>query len=369
MRDYYEEDWPSMNLCAEMLAHHLRNEHADRLVVSEFCPPFRARLQRLPWLGKRRGAFNTDRLLNRMWDYPRHMRRRQGDADIFHVVDHSYAQLVHVLPTGRVGVYCHDLDAFRCLLEPCRERRPRWFRAVARRILGGLKRAAVVFHSTAAVRAAIERHGLVDPARLVHASYGFAPEFRRDPVGDEECRLVGPHRCDGPYLLHVGSCIPRKRVDLLLRAFMVLRTRFPDLRLVKVGGQWTTDQRALLTELTGTVTHVTGIDRPALAALYRHASLVMMPSEAEGFGLPVLEALACGAPVLCSDLPVFREVGGDVAHYAPVGDMDAWTSAATCQLGGSAPAESAEKRVEWAQRFSWRRHAQIIADAYLGLMR
>jgi glycosyltransferase involved in cell wall biosynthesis len=138
---------------------------------------------------------------------------------------------------------------------------------------------------------------------------------------------------------------------------------------VKVSGEWTTDQRALLTELTGTVTHVTGIDRPALAALYRHASLVMMPSEAEGFGLPVLEALACGAPVLCSDLPVFREVGGDVAHYVPVGDLDAWTSAATSQLAGSEPPESAEKRVEWAQRFSWRRHAQIIADAYLGLVR
>ena len=77
-----------------------------------------------------------------------------GDFDLFHVVDHTYAQLVHALPADRTGVYCHDLDAFRCLLEPAADPRPRWFRALARRILTGMQKAAVVFHNSAPDRRA-----------------------------------------------------------------------------------------------------------------------------------------------------------------------------------------------------------------------
>lgn len=363
LRDYPEEGWPSMDLCWEMLDRHLRRDHAGRLTPVELAPRFRTRLQRLPWLGRRAAAFNADRLINRCWDYPRHVRGRVEQADCFHIVDHSYAQLVHVLPAERTGVYCHDLDTFRCLFAPAQERRPRWFRAMARRILAGLQKAAVVFHSTHAVREAIERHGLVDPARLVHVPYGFAPEFSRDDHADRSTS-------DEPYVLHVGSCIPRKRIDVLLEVFARLRERLPALRLVKVGGEWTAEQRALLARpaLTGAVVHRTGIERRELAALYRRASLVLMPSAAEGFGLPVLEALACGAVVLASDLPVFREVGGDAARYAAVGDVDAWTESALALLREPHRAGPPSQRVAWAQRFSWQQHTRAIVDAYLRLL-
>jgi glycosyltransferase involved in cell wall biosynthesis len=364
LRDYREEDWPSMQLCADMLAEQLRHAECDRLTLIDVCPPLRRRVQRLPGLGRRRVAFNADRLLNRLWDYPRHMRPLRDAAELFHVADHSYAHLVHAVPAERAGVFCHDLDAFRCLLEPARESRPRWFRAVTRRILAGLQHAALVFHSTRAVRDAIERHGLVDPARLVHAPYGFAPEFH---PGDGE----PPAERGAPYILHVGGCIPRKRIDVLLAVFCRLRERLPALRLVKVGGEWTAEQRVTLSRpgLADATTHVTGIDRRELAQLYRRARLVMMPSEAEGFGLPVLEALACGAIVLASDLPVLREVGGDVACYAPMGDVEAWTAAALDLLHDPQSAGPASERVRWADRFSWRQHARTIADAYLGLLR
>jgi glycosyltransferase involved in cell wall biosynthesis len=361
LRDYREEDWPSMQLCADMLAEQLQ-EQEDRLTLIDVCPPLRRRVQRLPGIGGRRVAVNADRFLNRFWDYPRHVRPLAHAAELFHIADHSYAQLVHAVPAGRAGVYCHDLDAFRCVLEPGRERRPRWFRAMARHTLAGLQRAAVVFHSTRTGRAAIERHGLVDPARLVHAPYGFAPEFRPAPRTEDGAE---------PYVLHVGSCIPRKRIDVLLDVFARLRERLPRLRLVKVGGAWTGEHRAVLARraLADGVIHVAGIERRELAPLYRHASLVMMPSDAEGFGLPVLEALACGAIVLASDLPVLREVGGDAACYVPVGDVEAWTAAALTLLREPHTAPPAAQRVQRAERFSWRQHARTIADAYLGLLR
>jgi glycosyltransferase involved in cell wall biosynthesis len=360
LRDYPDEGWPSMDLCADMLAHHLRDADPGRLAVVEVCPPFRRRLQRVPGLGRRRVAFNADRVLNRHWDYPRHLRHARDTAEWFHIADHSYAHLVHRLPADRTGVYCHDLDAFRCLLEPRAEPRPRWFRAMARRTLTGVERAAVVFYSTATVRAALVRYGLVDPARLIHAPLGYAPEFH--PGADD--RAAG-----SSYLLHVGSCIPRKRIDVLLDVFAGLRTHVPALQLVKVGGEWSAEHRAQIARrgLQPHVAHVAGIDRSHLACLYRHAALVLMPSEAEGFGLPVLEALACGAPVVASDLPVFREVGGDAVCYAPVADVAAWTALALRLLAEPGQAPPPARRLARAALFSWQEHAAVIADAYLGL--
>src|SRR5262249_62119948 len=113
-------------------------------------PPFRVRLSRVA--GRQTWGFNADRFLNRHWDFPRHLRGRLASHDVFHVCDHSYAQLALELPPERTGVFCHDLEAFRCLLESAREPRPRWFRWMMRRVLHGMQQAAVVFHATLPVR-------------------------------------------------------------------------------------------------------------------------------------------------------------------------------------------------------------------------
>src|SRR5262249_52643226 len=160
-----------------------------------------------------------DRLLNRFWDYPYHVGGRKHLFDWFHVADHSYAQLVNVLPSERTGVFCHDLDAFQCLLEPQRESKPRWFRLIMRRVLNGLQKAAVVFHSTVEMRRRIEAYGLIDPAKLVHAPYGVSPEFNVESGGGGSLPASAPRDRGKPFLLHVGSCIPRKRIDVLLHLF------------------------------------------------------------------------------------------------------------------------------------------------------
>ena len=72
----------------------------------------------VPVLGRRPWFRNADRLLNRFVNYPRYLRQHASEFDVFHIVDHSYAQLVHELPAARTVVTCHDLDTFRCLLDP-----------------------------------------------------------------------------------------------------------------------------------------------------------------------------------------------------------------------------------------------------------
>jgi glycosyltransferase involved in cell wall biosynthesis len=236
---------------------------------------------------------------------------------------------------------------------------------MARYILSGMRRAALVFYSTDVVREELIATGLLSAERLVHAPYGTAPEFSPEQDG-QDVRVR--ERLPGPFILHVGSCIPRKNTAFLLRLLARLRQGRPDLSLLQVGGTWPDDQQALLAELdlVGSVLQLRGVPRPELAAMYRQAEAVVLPSHAEGFGLPVIEALACGTRVLASDLPVFREVGGDAVAYAAPGDLDVWTQAASRIFSLESSAVRA-RCAERAARYSWPEHARRIVEAYRGL--
>src|SRR5262249_14392303 len=156
---------------------------------------------------RRRFTRNADRFIDRLWSYPQMLRREYGDsAGLFHIVDHSYSQMIHALPAGRCGVCCHDLDTFRCILQPAIEPRPWWFRQMVSHILAGFQQATVVFYSTNVVRTAIEQYRLIEPARLVQAPMGVCEEFTpaaHPPTNDAAA-----------FILHVGSCVPRKRIDV-----------------------------------------------------------------------------------------------------------------------------------------------------------
>jgi len=353
--DYPQEGWRSMDLFASMLHRYWPAD--SRYRADMLAPPWRNRFTLLSVAAG--AARSADRLMNRFITYPRYLRGVRASFDAFHIVDHSYAQLVAGLPSARVGVFCHDLDAFRCVLQPEVEPRPRWFRSMASRQLAGLQSAAVVFHTSATVRAEILYYNLVDPARLVQAPPGLDPAFV-----PAEVPCAGP-----PTLLHVGSCIPRKRVDLLLETFARLRSRFPDLRLSKVGGEFTPAQSEIVRRerLAGAIDHRHDLTSEQLADCYRRATLVMQTSSSEGFGMPAIEALACGAPVLASELPVFREVADDALVYCSGSDPDEWAAVASGLLDGSRSPPSTAIRAGVAARYSWENHARTIADAYAKL--
>lgn len=359
VRDFRTEKWPSMDLCADQLLAHL----PPALAVTDLEAPFKRCFQRLPAVGRRNAAFNADRLVNRHLTLPRFLRTRGRECDFFHVVDHSYAHAVLALPPGRAGVYCHDLDAFRSLLDPAREPRPWWFRTLANRTLRGLQAAAVVFHNSREVGRQLAAANLVPAEKLVHAPLGVASEFSPDGPSGE---LPGvPPR----FLLHVGSHIPRKRIDVLLDVFAAVLKRNPEVRLVQVGPQWA-PAFAQQIERLGVgpqITRFSNLSRGQLADLYRRSAAVLVPSEAEGFGLPVIESLACGAAVVASDIPVLREVGGDAVLYRPVADVPAWADAVHRVLTEPAFAPPRSVRAARAALYSWHEHARIIADTYLRL--
>ncbi len=376
--DYPEEGWPSMDLTGEMILAHLASGHAGEVSAVRVCPPFRHRLGRLPVVGRLGPARNLDRLLNRMRDYPRSLGRlaRRGGFDLYHLADHSYSQLVHVLPPGRAVVTCHDLDTFRCLLEPDREPRPAWFRAMARRILGGLGMAAAVACNSETTRDALLSHRIAPAERLHVVPMGIPAEFTAepDPAADAEAdRLLGPAGPGAPPdLLHVGSNISRKRIDVLLSVFARVARAKPGSRLIKVGGAFPAElaSQARALGVAGSVVALPFLaDRSVLAAVYRRAALVLLPSEAEGFGLPSAEALACGTALLASDIAAFREVAGDAAVFRPVADLDGWTEAALSLIDEPLRAPDARQArraagLARARLYSWAAHADHLVAIY-----
>ena len=95
LADYLEEGWPSMDLVAEMLLDRLSREHAATMEATLIRPSLPRRLSRV---SSQKLAFGVDRVAGRLWDYPRFASALRERFDLFHVVDHSYAQLVHELP-------------------------------------------------------------------------------------------------------------------------------------------------------------------------------------------------------------------------------------------------------------------------------
>ena len=369
-----EEGWASMDLIGAAILDGFADRDPAEVVAERVCPPYRPRFARWPVVGRRGAARNADRLINRMWDYPRALATIAGrrDFDLYHLVDHSYSQLVHVLPEGRAVVTCHDLDTFRCLLEPEHEPRPRWFRAMTGRILDGLRRAAAVACDSAATRDALIAHG-IQPADRAHVVYlGIHSDFshRPNPRADASADVfLGPCRPGAPPdILHVGSNIPRKRVDVLLDVFAAIRRALPGARLIKIGGALPPDliRRAVALGVADAIVTLPFLDRAVVAAVYRRAALVLQPSAAEGFGLPVAEALACGVPLLASDIPVLREIGGDAPSYRPVGDLAAWTAAALFLLHEPPTASDARRAagIARAHLFSWTTHVDRLAEIH-----
>ncbi len=361
--DLAGEAWPSMDLVAHQLARHLPSAGAITPVTLR--GPTTWRFVRVPGFASAPRVRTLDRLINRYRDYPRWLARHHDGIDVFHVIDHSYAHLVDVLPPGGTVVTCHDLDAFRPVLSPADEPRPRWFRALVERTLGGLRRAGRVACVSEAVRGELIAAGVVDAARARvvpnGVDAGMQPEPRRAADAAAE-RLLGPAR--PADILHVGSTIGRKRLDILLRAFARIRSVRPDARLIRVGGLGP-EQRALASALglDGTVVELPFVDRPVLASIYRRSALVMLPSDREGFGLPIAEALACGTPVIASDIPSLRETGGAAAVYASRGDAAAFARAALALL--EAPAgERRQLGLQHSAHFTWRTHAACMATLY-----
>jgi glycosyltransferase involved in cell wall biosynthesis len=293
-----------------------------------------------------------------------------GPVDVFHATNFVAP------PTRRAApvVTIHDLTYLRHP-EMVTDASARYRHLVPR----ALRRGAVVCAPTAAVAAEVAAEYGLGPDRLVVTPLGVDAAWREAVPPDPG--WLAAHGLPGRYLLFAGNREPRKNLPTLLTAYRDLLST----RVVGVGngatpteGAGTTTAPTLVLvgpEGWGATLESAGIPpdqvrtlgyllEPDLVRLVAGAAALVLPSWYEGFGLPALEALACGTPVVASDLPALREVLGDQAELVPPGDPAALADALAAVLddpGGGAARTARQTR---AAGFTWENCAQATLGAY-----
>ncbi len=217
------------------------------------------------------------------------------------------------------------------------------------------KRSAVVFALSEATRGELIARYRLPPEKVLLTYAGIDPA-QAGPFGDRS-----PAAALRPYVLSVGRLEPRKNIATLLAAFRRMRT--PGVKLVIIGKEdfRAADVAAAIRAAPGVV-HLQDVPDAELPLYYRDASVFAFPTHAEGFGIPVLEALVHGTPVVTSDHPALREAGGSLARYFDPArpDADAALAALLDEAIASPPAWSEEQLAAHLDQFSWRRSAQTV---------
>ena len=249
-------------------------------------------------------------------------------------------------------------------------------RQVLRLSVVGLKRVDRIVAVSEFTRQGVIKHLGVSEDRVVTIHSGIDHELFR-PISNAREVLIGYYShlaviASVPWLLYVGSELPRKNVGTLLRAVELVRDEIPDIRLIKVGSAggkaFRRETLRVIGEL-GLEDHVLifeGVAEEALPLFYGAADVFVTDSKLEGFGLPVLEAMACGTPVVCSNAGALPEVVGEAGRTVPPHDASMLSEA----LGTVLSDRELRRRMgqegrKRSQLFTWERAAGETVALYM----
>jgi alpha-1,3-rhamnosyl/mannosyltransferase len=248
--------------------------------------------------------------------------------------------------------------------------RARWlFRAATRLACAAAQRIVAI---SAAAQGDLLAHFAVDPAKVTVTPLAPDARFRPQPRVEVE-RVRTKYNLPEPFFLYFGINKPHKNLTTLIDAYSQLQNAqsglaaFPAL---VIAGAW--DKRypeakedAATLGLGDTVHFLGRIDDDDLPALYTAATVFVFPSRYEGFGLPVLEAMACGTPVACSNASSLPEVAGDAALlFAPTDTSAIAQAIQRLTDDASLRADLRQRGLRQAARFTWRRTAELTLAVY-----
>jgi glycosyltransferase involved in cell wall biosynthesis len=287
-------------------------------------------------------------------------RRLVPDVSLFHSTEH----LLMPLGSTPTALTVHDLIYRR--FPAYHKRLNYWYLNLAMPLY--CRRASAIIAVSESSKRDIVSHYGIDPDKI-HVVHEAAAGHFAPPREQEVARARRQYELPERYLIHLGTVEPRKNLDRLVEALLALRGDRPDLHLVLAGGKgWLyEDFFARLQDqgLEGIVRHLGWVPDADLPAVIAAAELAVQPSLYEGFGLPLLEHMACGQLVAASNTSSHPEIGGQaVAYFDPldVGDMVAVVRRLLLD-----PEERRRRQLaglEQAGKFSWRQAALGTISVY-----
>lgn len=312
----------------------------------------------------------SPRWLTRIWQrarLPLPVELFTGKIDLFHATDFV---LPYTLGSTRTLLTVHDLSFVR-VPEAASPPLKAYLDAVVPR---SVERADHLLADSAATK-----EDLIDlyktPADKITVLYsGVDRRFRRvSDRGALESTRAKYGLADRRYVLSVGTVQPRKNYSRVIRALAEARASGLDLRYAIAGGKGWLEaemQHTIASTGMGDYVHLLGfVDDEDLPALYSGSRMLLMPSLYEGFGLPILEAMACGVPVIASNISSLPEVAGDAAILVDPNDTAALGDAMLAVETESTLREQLiQKGYRQAEKFSWRRSAAQLLSVYRSLL-
>jgi glycosyltransferase involved in cell wall biosynthesis len=232
---------------------------------------------------------------------------------------------------------------------------------------------AIICVSEHTRRDALHYYPKLNPAKIHVIPEGVEPHFRPPALPADLAPIRAKYGLPERFILYVGTIEPRKNLPVLLEAYAALRQHMPEVGLVIVGGKgwlyesfFQTLKRLALEPHVILTGYVPEADLPLLMACAR---VFAYPSEFEGFGLPPLEAMACGVPVACSNASSLPEVVGEAGLLLSPHDAHGWQAALYNLLtDDDLRADLRERSLARARQFTWQKAAQQTLEVYRSLL-
>lgn len=352
-RDHPAEGWPSMDRYAGAIRDALVTIAPTGWDIQTPMPP------PPPW------PSTYAQIVNRLTRYPVWARTRCGDVN--HILDHSYAHLLYALDPDRTLITVHDVAPLRFPDHGRGLSRLSWF--VAWRSLRRARHVITVSNFTATE---LQRF-LRNSKRQIHiVPNAVASTFRR-PSPSVVAAMRNEYAAPGQHLLlHVGHLQSRKNLAVVIEALRQLRLERFDVVLLQAGGVPDRSLQQLIEayELQAYVRFLGKVSEAQLVVLYSVADVFVFPSLYEGFGMPILEAMACETPVVASNTASLPEVVGDAGLLVDPRNAEAWAHAIALVFSDSAAAGRLRAAARnHAGQFCWQHAAAKLLELYASVGR
>jgi glycosyltransferase involved in cell wall biosynthesis len=352
-----------MDVYADNLGRGLRVVRPDWQIIELYPNLDRIDRNQSAWL------VGVQKYYERYWHYPKSLNHQ--DVDLFHIIDHTHGYLSRWLKRDRRPnvVTCHDLiNLIRPDTYQGRARFPLISMTAWRLAVEGMRDANHILTVSAHTKQDTIEHLKIHPDRITVTPNAVDSIYQ--PVAPEKAQAFRQQQGISPEtfcLLNVGSNNARKNIPAILEVVRLLKEAGLPIHFWKVSADFDAEQRRFIQahQLESCVTYLGKLDEESLVTIYSAADVLMAPSLYEGFGLTVLEAMACGTAVVTATVSALPEVAGDAAIL--VDPLDTGAIAAAVQQIYEKPAYRQDlvcRGLERAKQFTWEGTAEQVARVY-----